>query len=325
MEILTVNNDNAPSRKTEAEYLHYEILKNAVDAAEAMCSLALNLKKMRDERLYLELGYSGFEDYTVNAVGLKKSQAYDYIRALECLGEDTFRSSGRFGISKVKVLCAFTPAEAENFIESNNIDELTVKELKAKVDELTSKGEQMSIDFTAETEKAENFSRQVEALNAEKKELLRQIEELEQKQNKQPPAEPSKALIQEYAQKKIDSAAKKLKAETDRKISEMEKKHQAEIEETKKDAEKTAKERYERDNAQLIEEIKKSKEHSAVLEKQLKLSASPQVTKFSFVFDLLKKDLQSLINLFEEIEDAETVNKLKTNLKKYIAIIGEKL
>ena len=38
---------------------------------------------MRDERLYEELEFSCFEDYTEKAVGLKKSQAYDYIKALE--------------------------------------------------------------------------------------------------------------------------------------------------------------------------------------------------------------------------------------------------
>jgi DNA repair exonuclease SbcCD ATPase subunit len=325
--IITFEN-NTPTKKAEAEFLHYEILRNGNDAAEAMCSLAMNLKKMRDERLYEELGFDSFENYTEKAVGLKKSQAYDYIKALETLGEDVFRSTGRLGITKVKTLCAFSPAQAEQFVNENNVDEMTVRELKAKVKELTKKGEQLSLDLdnakSSNDEELQKLRDEIYDLEVANEHLEKENEELKNKPTEVAIREPSEAEITSISKKAVDEATKdyekKLKdAETAKKtaekmLSDSEAKHAEELKKAKKEALKAAREEASKENSQLADEITKVKQHSAELEKQLKLSASPEITRFSFYFEAVQNDVNKLLEALSKIEDANTVKKLKENL-----------
>ncbi len=329
-DIITFEN-NTPTKRAEAEYLHYEILRNGNDAAEAMCSLAMNLKKMRDERLYEELGFDSFENYTEKAVGLKKSQAYDYIKALETLGEDVFRSTGRLGITKVKALCAFSPAQAEQFVNENNVDEMTVKELKAKVEELTKHGEQLSLDLdnarSSKDEEIQKLRDEIYDLESINEKLEDQIEEYESKPTEVAVREPSEEEIADYSKKAVDDATKDIKkklkdAETAKKTAEKmfadaEAKHAEELKKAKDDALKTAREEASKENTQLADEITKIKQHSAELEKKLKLSASPEITRFSFYFEAVQNDISKLKEALSKIDDVETAAKLKANMCRF--------
>ena len=326
-DIITFEN-NTPTKKAEAEYLHYEILRNGNDAAEAMCSLAMNLKKMRDERLYEELGFSCFEDYTEKAVGLKKSQAYDYIKALESLGEDVFRSTGRLGITKVKALCVFSPAQAEQFVNENNVDEMTVKELKAKVEELTKQGEQLTLDLN---DAKESNEREIQKLRDEiydlevaNEHLEEENEELKNKPTEVAVREPSDDEKAAYSKNAVEEATKEFnlkiaeaeaaKKTAEKMYSDAEKKHSEELEKVKEEALKSAREEVAKENSQLADEIAKAKQHSAELEKQLKLTASPEITRFLFHFEAVQNDVNKLLEALAKIDDENTVKKLKENL-----------
>ncbi|MBR3868979.1 MAG: hypothetical protein IKM66_06660 [Clostridia bacterium] len=326
-DIITFEN-NTPTKRAEAEYLHYEILRNGNDAAEAMCSLAMNLKKMRDERLYEELNFDSFEDYTEKAVGLKKSQAYDYIKALESLGEDVFRSTGRLGITKVKVLCVFSPAQAEQFVQENNVDEMTVKELRAKVEELTRQGEQLSLDLdnakSLNDEELQKLRDEIYDLEVANEHLEEENEALKNQPTEVAVREPSDAEIAEYSKNAVETAtaeyeqklkdAEKSRKSAEKQLKDAEKKHSEELKKAKEDALKTAREEASKENSQLANEIAKVKQHSAELEKQLKLSASPEITRFSFYFEAVQNDVNKLLEALSKIEDENTVRKLKENL-----------
>lgn len=319
-DIITNGDTENLTRESKAKLLHYEILRNGADAAEAMCNLAFNLKKMRDERLYTELGFDSFEEYAEKAVGLKKSQAYDYIKALECLGEDVFRSSGKFGISKVKVLCAFTPTEAESFIAENDVDGMTVKELKAQVEELTKHGEQLSLDL--EYAKTQGIDKDEEI-----RKLRDEIRVLENKPTEVAVREPSEDEIEKYKQQATEEYKKKLKdaeklqREAEKKLRDSEKKHAEELKAAKEAAAKSAKEQAAGENAQLADEINRIKQHSAELEKKLKLSASPEITKFSFYFEAVQDDMKKLVDALGKIDDEETAAKLRANMCKYAEML----
>lgn len=312
-DIITFEN-NTPTKRAEAEYLHYEILRNGNDAAEAMCSLAHNLKKMRDERLYEELGFDSFEDYTEKAVGLKKSQAYDYIKALETLGEDVFRSTGRLGITKVKVLCVFSPAQAEQFVQENNVDEMTVKELKAKVEELTKQGEQLTLDLNdaknSSEEELQKLRDEIYDLEVINEKLEDENKDLKNKPTEVAVREPSEEEKAAYSKVAVDEVTKDYK----KKLADAEKKHAAELKKVKDEAMQIAREEASKENSQLADEITKVKQHSAELKKQLKLTASPEITRFSFYFEAVQNDVNKLLEALSKISDENTVKKLKENL-----------
>lgn len=334
-DIITINNMDSLPREAQAQILHSEILKNGVDAAEAMCSLAVNLKRMRDERYYSELGYDTFEEYTEKAVGLKKSQAYDYIKALESLGEDVFRSSGKLGISKVKVLCAFTPEQAENFVNENDVENMTVKELKAQVEELTKNGEQLTLELENAQNQTTDSEKEITALKEKLQGLENYTEDLEKSYNeiKNKPVEvavrePSEDEINELTDSAVKKATKELKkqlADAKKEKSESDKKHAEELKRVKEETEKTAREQAKNENAELSGEIDRIKQRSAELEKKLKLSASPEITRFSFFFEAIQGNFQNLLLSLSKIEDTATAEKLRGNLKKYIDMIGEKI
>lgn len=248
-------------------------------------------KKMRDERLYIELGYSAFEDYTENAVGLKRSQAYDYIRALESLGVDVFKSASKFGISKVKVLCAFSSVEAKNFISENNIDEITVKELKAKVEELTKHGEQLTLELE-QLEDAKDDA--IETLRAENEMLKTEISDHKNKPTEVAVREPTSEELSKIIKKEVE----KIKHEYDGKL---------------KEVRTLEKEKYTAEATQAFDELKREKERSANLEKQIKMGASPELTRFLFYFEALQENVKKLGETLDNID-------CKKNILKFIMI-----
>ena len=63
---------------TKAVALHRKICANAQAAQESLWEVCKGLKEMRDGKLYKELGYNSFEDYTENEVGLSRFMAYKY-------------------------------------------------------------------------------------------------------------------------------------------------------------------------------------------------------------------------------------------------------
>ena len=319
-DIITINNLGSLPREAQAQILHSEILKNGADAAEAMYNLASNLKKMRDSQLYSELGFDSFEDYAVNAVGLKKSQAYDYIKALESLGEDVFRSSGKIGITKVKALCAFTPEQAKNFLEENDAEAMTVKELKAKIKELTEQGEQLSLDLTAAGEQSEEHLEKIEELNNTNIELEKRIKELESKPTEVAVREPSDGELQALTAEAVKNATKDLKkqlAAAKKEKSENDKKHAEELKKARDEAAKKAEEELNAKNSELTAEIEKSKQKAAELEKQLKVTASPETTRFAFYFEAVQDNVNKLLETLNKIEDSTTAAKLRAGVCKF--------
>lgn len=101
MDELTLFNSNMTELQREAVETHYEIRKNAEITANALVDFCKGLKKMRDKKLYAELGCETFEEYAKKFFGLAQRQAYNYIQALGNLGEPLLQSNANLGITKL--------------------------------------------------------------------------------------------------------------------------------------------------------------------------------------------------------------------------------
>ena len=330
MDIVKANiNTEELTRQDEAKALHYEILRNGADAAAAMVSLAANLKNMRDKKLYEELGYDSFENYTTEAVGLKKSQAYDYISALERLGDQELqRAAARgLGITKIKMLCAFNPIDRAEFIKNNDVGEMSTRELKQKIDELTYQGEQLSLELGAAEEDKRGADERIEELEEEKAQLKKQIEELRNKPTevavREPNDEEKQAMVKDAvseATKDLTEQIKKLKKEktaADKQLKENDKKAKETLSAEKKKAADEAVKKYKEENAVLSAEIEKAKQKAKELERQIQVSSSPEITKFSFYFDIIRENTAKMFDALVNISDTELKEKLKSNLSRY--------
>lgn len=114
--------DDTKARLSVIEINYYEVCKN--------------IKEMRDNKLYKELGYQTFEDCCKTEFGLAKRQCYKYISIAENLSADFVQSTAQIGTEKLSLLAMLDEPEREKISESVDLENTTVKELKAQISAL---------------------------------------------------------------------------------------------------------------------------------------------------------------------------------------------
>lgn len=120
----------------KAVKLNQEILISADNAQKSIWTMCTKLKEMRDGKLYKVLGYQNFEDYCENEVGFNRKQAHKYISIVEKVNLENVHLSGQIGVTKLALLATVSEFEQQEISEKVNLEETTVKELKAEIDKL---------------------------------------------------------------------------------------------------------------------------------------------------------------------------------------------
>lgn len=121
---------------TRAVTLTRSIIANAQAAQQSLYEVCKGLKEMRDGKLYKELGYSNFEDYTENEVGILRHQAYKYATIAEMENVDSSQHFDRIGVTKLYLLAKLDEPTREAVTETIDVESVTVRELRDKVKEL---------------------------------------------------------------------------------------------------------------------------------------------------------------------------------------------
>ena len=124
---------------TRAVTLTRSIIANAQAAQHSLYEVCKGLKEMRDGKLYKELGYQNFEDYTENEVGIKRRQAYTYIQIATGLPTDFVQSTAQIGTEKLALLARLDEPTREAVTETVDVESVTVKELREQITALTAK------------------------------------------------------------------------------------------------------------------------------------------------------------------------------------------
>lgn len=180
----------------EAAKTHAEIMNCANMAQQNLYQMALGFKKMRDEKLYKALGYSNFGEYCENETGMKRSNVYNYISVCEKLTPDFVQSIGQtVGMTKLQLLTTISDEQREEITETTDLESTTVRELKAKIEELKSsnaekdkaqtetnkENQQLRSDRVAAMNRADDAERELTKSKSEKLDLRRKIHSLESK------------------------------------------------------------------------------------------------------------------------------------------------
>ncbi|MBQ7003112.1 MAG: hypothetical protein IJN57_03970 [Oscillospiraceae bacterium] len=163
----------------KAVRLTKHIAAHAHAMQESLYEVCKGLKEMRDGKLYKELGYQNFEDYTENEVGIRRRQAYTYISVAENLTEDFVHSGAQIGIKKLGILAMLDEPQREEIQQTVNIEETSVKELKAQIAELKKEKKELETlkqETEEELERSKTRTRNMVQKNVE---LVEQIKELE--------------------------------------------------------------------------------------------------------------------------------------------------
>ena len=186
----------------KANIIHARIMANGQVLQSTLLEICRDLKTMRDERLYLQLGFETFEEYAEKKVGIKQRQAYSYISTYEKLGPKYLEENSSLGITKLELISQIDSYEREELIAEENVESLSVRELKEKVDEYKKQNEQL----TFQLEELSQSPKEVipdETVSKENEELKAKIEELtEELTNAQKEAETTTKVVDEEKIKK---------------------------------------------------------------------------------------------------------------------------
>ena len=140
----------------------------------------MEVKTIRDEKLYKELGFETFEDYTLQMFNYSRETISKRIKSAEVFGEENVEALRHLGTQKVNELATMPEEQRnhviENGIETNNgnksIDEATTRELEEYKKQLKKRDEEKS-QLESQLEQAQRSE-----------EIARK--QLEDEQNKEP-------------------------------------------------------------------------------------------------------------------------------------------
>lgn len=148
------------------------IIANAQAAQQSLYEVCKGLKEMRDGKLYKELGYQNFEEYTENEVGIKRAHAYRYMSIAESMTEEFVSSMRQIGTTKLALLAKLDEPTREVLTEQVDVESVTVKELRNEINRITSENADLGQKLDAANEALENRSKQWKAsLDSKQNEL----------------------------------------------------------------------------------------------------------------------------------------------------------
>lgn len=318
--------ENYITKREEAYIVHNRILANGKIVQTALIDMCKDLKMMRDQSLFAELGYETFEDYAEQACGIKQRQAYSYISAYEKLDKDYFENNTHLGITKLELISQISSYEREEFLAENNVDELSVRELKKQVDDFKNQIEQLS--FNLESSESEN------------KELTQQLKDMQDSLSDSEisefaaTVEPDPEIIQQA----VDAALKEQKAADAKKIEKL--KNQLSSERDKYDAlsktkdkeiKEAKKQAAEQANKRIDELTAKNKAADEKLQQALKAAkaanADEDITAIRFLFTNLQSTANEIKVHLDKVasRDSEQAEKLSAVMIKTLNSIAESL
>ena len=320
-EITMENTTIAITPKEKAAELTSRINANSAVAVQTLVSIGRDLKTMRDEKLYLELGCSDFGEYCDKHTQVRQRQAYNFIKCYEKYGERLPELSG-LGITKLALMSALEDEDREQLIESGEAEKLSTRELEKRIEELNNKFEQLTIQLDEATEDKETAEGQLEALNKQIKELTAALDKAETR-NKELENRPVEVAVQKPSEEEIkkikDEAQKAAKKAADA----AEKQHKKELDKIR--AELQA--QYDESVAENIkvknEEIERLKSENATLQANAKKAAPDDTkTRVKFYLSEIQSTFNAAIETVRAVENDEEKQKYKAAFNSVIEQLG---
>ncbi len=138
---------------TRAVTLDKRIKANSHAMEDCFWEVCKGLKEMRDGKLYKELGYDNFDDYSQTEIGIKRNQAYKYAKIADTYTDENVSPGIHLGATKLFLLTKLDEPIREEFIQNNDVSEMSKRELEEKIKEIN--------DLKAENEKMQEYTKQL--------------------------------------------------------------------------------------------------------------------------------------------------------------------
>lgn len=140
--------------------LDRKIKVSAQLAQQSLYDMCMGLKEMRDGKLYKELGYSTFEDYTENEVGLSRFMAYKYAAIADMKNVESIQ---QIGVTKLSLLAKLDEPQREEIQQNVDLETTSVRELKEKIDSLKKTNDRLMSKVDEAEKNAEKSRKSEEA------------------------------------------------------------------------------------------------------------------------------------------------------------------
>ena len=319
-----------PQEQTQAALLHAEIQQRKEILGSALVDFCESLKKMRDSRLYTLLGYDDFGKYCEESHGIRQRMAYKYIKAYEDNGRKFMEEHSAAGITKLAFLGEIMAPEREEIAKNNNLEDMSVQELKKALAEINGLREQISFlkdakksdkDRLAETqEQLQKVREELQALKSAPIEIpAAQVDEEAIRAEERKKAEDEKAAIrkameQEWAKNEDEKA-------------ELKEKHAKELKEVAEKAEEQATARVNMELSIAQQETAAAKKEVERLQKELALKNSQSGAEVNDLFDKLQNIFFAILDGVDQMaqQDAEQAQKLRNATKKALQAMIEQM
>lgn len=309
--------NNLPAA-TRAIQITERIRANGRTAVNAVCAIGKDLRTMKIDKLYTELGYTEFEDYAEKEFDLKRRQAYQYISVFEKLGEEFVQSNAQLGITKLALLATANPEDRAEIMESEDLQSMKTRELEDLLDKYKQQGEQLSLL----QEKNTVLEARVEELESEPKDVQVATKEVPvpDKETEEQLKKKTQELISANAEKdsmrkELNAANaelemyKKSSADTRKKISEEVEKEKKKLSKELKDIEtrlqnaraaaEQAKENAEKEKAEFLKQIEELKQAAQ------KPPENADKSNFKVLLSTVYRDMLGLVEFIKDTEGAE--------------------
>lgn len=319
-EITTVNQTSLEFQG--AMELHTRIITSGNIAATAMVEMCKNLKQMRDRRQYIHLGYNTFEGYCEQMASIKARQAYTYISTIERLGESVLQSNAGLGITKLELLAQLPEDKRDELADA--AAEMSTRELKEKIAELTKAQEQISMlenQLAGQNEINQGLADSLTATDRERLHLKDELDMARKSQQiilpPQPEADPE-AIRKEIETKML--AQKKAEVE----------KIRAELEDEMDQAKAESFEKGKKLGFAAVQGIEAEKaaalKMAADLEKKLQTAGSATVEQivFGHLFTEFQEQYNKLLSSIGRM-DPEVAPKYRGAMAKFIGMMTDRL
>jgi hypothetical protein len=345
---ITFFDDVPVEELTERQLLarneHISIRNNAQAARASIIACLTSLKRMRDEKLYKEFGFESFENYTLTAHNIGERQAYNWITVVEKNTPEFLQAHESMELTKLIAISSLPEEVKEKFVAENAVDDMSTREIAAAVKGMKeiSEGKQTSLAETMAQDMAESLKRQAEAEEAaalteeeierrakgRAEELLKEADEERISLEEQYKAEISdmkkkqEKIIAAAVKDAVEKAGKESAALKDA-ANKRAKQAQEEAEKAKKEAESAKAEadklKADADKVKSYkDQAERAADEKAALEKQIKLSANPELTRFKFLFEAFQESAARLAEQLSKLDD-ENRAKCKNAIKAIIA------
>lgn len=314
----------------DALLTHQRIMANSEICARSLYEVCKDLKRMRDEKLYEQLGYDTFDKYCEEMAGIKSRMAYNYISTYERLGPTVLQSNASLGITKLELIAGMNPVERAEGLYDGTFENMSVSEIKELIKKNKEMGEQIDLlkEQLDEAQSTDNVSEDCNESedNTEVEDLKDEIELLNEKLD-----EKDKQHEQELKdlREQIEKEYKARNAVESDNSAEVQKQIDEAVAVAKKETEKEIKEKYKEKDQKQKDKIKELEDAIAsadtdkkTLEKQLLLSDTKSAKAMVYI-QAIQDNFNSLFALVDEM-DAEQQDKFKGAVLKLTTVMQDK-